>query len=347
MLKGTPHAADDQDMSTTLQRSLASSDRAGIFARRKARTRQRDYLRRNWKVLLPLYAALVACTVAPALFTGHHFVQGLLVGLGIAGSAGAIVALVIIQTGTGPTMAGELAEQWTVQELQDLLDHGYRLVNHVSIDNRGDVDHVLVGPGGLFVLETKWGAEPFKPDQARIQDHVRQLERQARRTWLQLKPRGVPDVIPVLVLWGEAGRELTAATGVSRIGDTYLIAGKELRRWLLGRAAGRLDLDVVDRAHEHLCRLALQTDAREQPVPASVEQIVMGGLRFAGIAGAAFLLPWLAVVYLHPATLLLAPALMAAGLVARRRDHMLANAVVAGAAASCLLALVAGIAAAA
>lgn len=187
-------------MTTALHQSLASSERAGTFARRKARTRQRDYLRRNWKILLPLFAGLAACGVVPAVFTGPDFLQGLLVGLAVAGSAGAVAALVIIQTGTGPTMAGELAEQWTVHELHDLLAHGYRLVNHVSVDGRGDADHVLVGPGGLFVLETKWSADPFRPDQPWTQDQVRKLETRARRTWLQLKRHGVPAVTPVLVL---------------------------------------------------------------------------------------------------------------------------------------------------
>lgn len=306
---------------------------------------QRDYLRRSWKVLLPLYVALVGCCAVPALFIGPRFVQGLLVGLGVAGSAGAIAALVIIQTGTGPTMAGELAEQWTAHELHDLLDHGYRLVNHVSVDHRGDVDHILVGPGGLFVLETKWGAEPFKPDQLWTQSHVRKLQKRARRTWLQLKPHGVPDVTSVLVLWGEAARDLTTGTGVSRIGDTHVIAGKELRRWLLGRAAGQLSVDAVNRAHEHLCQLALQTDAHEQPVPMSVEAMVMRGLRFAGTMSAAFLLPWLAVVYVQAAALLLAPALIVVGLLARRRGHRSGTAIAAGAAVACLLAVIAGLAA--
>ena len=329
-------------MTTTLHRALASSDRAGVFARRKARTAQRSYLRRSWKILLKLYLALLACCAAPALFIDVRFLQGLFVGLGLAGAAVAIVALVIIQTGTGPTMAGELAEQWTVHELHDVLDHGYRLVNHVSIDGRGDVDHVLVGPGGLFVIETKWSAEPLRPEQIRTQDHVLTLERRARRTWLQLKPHGVPAVTAILVLWGEAARELTAGTGVSRLGATHVIAGSQLRRWFLGQAGGTLNSDTIERAHEHLCRLAIQTDAREQPVPKSVESMVNSGMRFATTLTAAFLLPWLAVVYVHPFALLLAPVLVISGLLTRRRGHGLGLPTALGGGAACLLAVIAG-----
>ena len=61
-----------QGMTAALERSLASSGRAGTFGRRKSRTLQRDYLRRSWRVFLPLYVALVACCAVPALFIGPN-----------------------------------------------------------------------------------------------------------------------------------------------------------------------------------------------------------------------------------------------------------------------------------
>jgi len=96
---------------TTDQAALASAERSGMFARRKARTAQREYLKRGWRVLLGLYVVLVISAAWPALFLPSTFLQGLTVGLAVAGAAGAMASLVIIQTGTGPTMAGELAEQ--------------------------------------------------------------------------------------------------------------------------------------------------------------------------------------------------------------------------------------------
>ena len=61
--------------------ALASAQRAGIFARRKARTEQRAYLRRAWRVLLGIYLALVALAAWPALVVPNAFVRGLTVGL--------------------------------------------------------------------------------------------------------------------------------------------------------------------------------------------------------------------------------------------------------------------------
>jgi hypothetical protein len=303
---------------TTDHAALASAKRAGVFARRKARTEQREYLRRGWRLLLSLYAGLALSVAWPALLLQSPFLQGLAVGLALAGAAGAVAALVIIQTGTGPTMAGELAEQWTVDELRDLLQHGYRLVNHVVIDGRGDADHVLVGPAGVFVLETKWSATPYRSDDTRLADTVARLERRAHNTWLQFKRLGVETVTPVLVLWGPAARHLAEGTGAARSRHTVILAGRHLRRWMLGRPAGRLDAGTVQRVHDELAVLARRTDEREEPVPLSVEQLVQRGIGLVALASAAFVLPWVAAVHLHAAAILLAPALLSIRLLGQR-----------------------------
>lgn len=295
---------------TTDHAALASAKRAGVFARRKARTAQREYLRREWRILVGLYTGLALSAAWPALFLPNPFLQGLTVGLALAGAAGAVAALVIIQTGTGPTMAGELAEQWTVDELKDLLQHGHRLVNHVVIDGRGDADHVLVGPAGVFVLETKWSATPYRSDDTRLADTVARLERRAENTRLRFKRLGVERVTPVLVLWGPAARPLAEGTGAARSGHTLVLAGRNVRRWMLGRPAGQLDPRTVQRVHDELAVLARRTDEQEEPVPPSVEQLVQRGVGSVALATAAFVLPWVAAVHLHAAAILLAPALL-------------------------------------
>lgn len=121
-------------------------------------------------------------TSGPALVLGGDFVRGLALGTSLAEVAGALVVLVVIQTGTGPTMAGELAEQWTAQELRPLLKHGYRLANHVDVDVRGDADHVLVGPGGLYVLETTWSATEWTDGDRFFAAPLRQAQDRARHT---------------------------------------------------------------------------------------------------------------------------------------------------------------------
>jgi len=51
---------------------------------------------------------------------------------------------------------GHEAELAAGQELNDLARLGYRVFHDLSLDDgRRNVDHVLVGPGGVFVVETK------------------------------------------------------------------------------------------------------------------------------------------------------------------------------------------------
>jgi hypothetical protein len=56
--------------------------------------------------------------------------------------------------------AGAQGEKQTVNALKSSLDDDYFLVNGVHIHGLGDVDHVVVGQNGVFVVETKnWSGE--------------------------------------------------------------------------------------------------------------------------------------------------------------------------------------------
>jgi len=80
-------------------------------------------------------------------------------GLVVAGDLGAVAFWVAQATGTASTMMGDLAEQWTASELRKLRRRGWRVLNHVMLKQR-DIDHVLIGPGGVYAVETKWGPDP-------------------------------------------------------------------------------------------------------------------------------------------------------------------------------------------
>lgn len=238
-------------------------------------------------------------------------------------------------------MAGELAEQWTAQELRPLQAHGYRLANHVNVDSRGDADHVLIGPGGLFVLETKWSATEWTGNRF-FTEALRQVTGRARNTWLQLKRHGLPDATPVLVLWGNAAKPLTAATGVRKNGNVVVIAGSHLQRWLLSRSPGVLNPQQIDAAFETVCSIAERADKREASVPPSVQWLFWWTLSAAAAWTASLLLSlwtlrlgWLA----YGAT---TSGLLAIGAVVWRRwSRWLGIATCAGAACSLLLMLMA------
>jgi hypothetical protein len=54
--------------------------------------------------------------------------------------------------------AGQKGEKQTINLLKKSLNDNYYLINGIRIRGLGDVDHVVVGSNGVFVVETKIGA---------------------------------------------------------------------------------------------------------------------------------------------------------------------------------------------
>src|SRR5262249_5016502 len=127
-----------------------------------------------------------------------------------------------------------------------MLSHGYQLVNSALL-RYGDTDHVLIGPGGLFVFETKWGSTAWDLER---QDRIaaaalRQLELKARDVHLTT----AHTVTPVLVFWGKAAGKLESSGRPMRAlpSGVVVLCGSALERWALGRPRGVLtDAEVVD-----------------------------------------------------------------------------------------------------
>jgi len=174
-----------------------------------------------------------------------------MVGGGLVGVASALWLWVVQVTGTAPTMMGDLGEQFTAAELRTLSRSGWSVVNHVLLQTR-DIDHVLVGPGGVIAVETKWSSLPWTvdPPENRIRDAVESIRAHARQLtlWHSLKSLGVGQVRPVLILWGARADEipLTLADGVPVAG------GPAARAWLATLGSDALTDEQVRRAWEAL-----------------------------------------------------------------------------------------------
>jgi hypothetical protein len=110
-------------------------------------------------------------------------------------------------------LAGGQAEALVAYTLASL-DDSWHLFNGIAMKGGGDVDHVLVGPGGLFALQTKASRGTYAVDDhgnltlnGRPCDHADDAQRRAiqLRSWLeallQADPtvKSVPWVQPVLV----------------------------------------------------------------------------------------------------------------------------------------------------
>jgi hypothetical protein len=214
---------------------LASGHRAGVWARAKARTRQRQFLRTNAGMLTLLVAVIVGAATAALPFLPSSFARGFVLGVAVAGGAGVIAVWTLQATGTAATMMGDLAEQWTASELRRLRHHGWRLVNHFAL-RRWDIDHVLVGAGGVLAVETKWTSTPWHLDP--LEERIHRAAAQARsnaadlQAWADIKTSEITQVQAVVVLWGAGTHDLSPDLRVQHLDGTTVITGSALRAWV-------------------------------------------------------------------------------------------------------------------
>ena len=190
-------------------RRLGSDARAGRRVRDEIRRTQWDFVCGHWRFLASGVLVGTLGTALVAYLTPNVFLRGAVVGAGAVFLLGGATFTVFLFTGSGPQMMGGIAEAWTSSELRPLRKHGWKLADHVFY-RFADVDHLLVGPAGALVVETKWSSEAWDlmhPDQ-RLVDHFERLHRRARdvRISIPLLRRDGYPVRAALFLWGYYNR---------------------------------------------------------------------------------------------------------------------------------------------
>jgi hypothetical protein len=230
-------------MAVPMTRRRRGSERAGGVA---AERHERGRRSRRRSVRPPLAAAVTPFVIASlvAALVGPPWVQWL------AGVMfGAAVSLWVFADESPPPYVedrrlGAEGERRTAAELAALEAAGWRIVHDVA-GRFGNLDHVAVGPTGLFLLETKnpragtaeirdgaaWLRHRHLPEMPkRIVARARVLAAAARlnadlqqrtgcRTWVQA----------VVVLWCDF------PAGVVHDGRCVYVHGTRLRGWLEGR----------------------------------------------------------------------------------------------------------------
>jgi hypothetical protein len=249
----------------------------GQFADERFRERKRAWLKRIWWIL-PLVAAFEVAVFASLgwLFYRDHmpFFWGTGLGVGLS---------VMYWFADSPPhhierwRQGAQGEKQTAKQLRPLLRDGWVLLNDVE-SRYGNIDHILVGPAGVFVLETKnlngvcavgegilsvrWREDPTDGYEnhsiaprarAAAAEVAEQLRGQGLRQWVQ----------PVVVLWSSF--EQTSF----KSGKVAWISGKELRASLL-KQQPRLTAAEVAKVAGALRRSTAGGGVVREPVPAVV-----------------------------------------------------------------------------
>ncbi len=116
---------------------------------------QRKRLRRITLIL----GELTCLTLLVSLFTGRWWGLAAVLGAAAILSGAAMVTLQRVykrQTGTRGQLRAGLRGQELLAQVLHALDDRYYLLNKLQLPGwPDDVDHILVGPNGIFVLETK------------------------------------------------------------------------------------------------------------------------------------------------------------------------------------------------
>lgn len=212
---------------------LSSDQRAGVWARTRAREAHLRVVRRMWMPLLVIGLGGGALGGLCVWVISNAVVRAYAAGLLTTTVVGYLLHQITQMAGANSALMGELAEQWTAQELRKLRRRGWRVVNHLMLRN-WDIDHVLVGPGGVIAVETKWSAQPweFDPPEGRILTAVQQVKQNARdlSLWQPIKASGAASASGVVVLWGQSA-EASEARAPKRFDDVVVVTGRTIDDW--------------------------------------------------------------------------------------------------------------------
>jgi hypothetical protein len=201
---------------------------AGDSALAMFRDRRRAKLREHWRDWAMLIVAIAGSIIAVLVTTG-------VMQLVFAGLVGALITVAVVGWLVGDVRAlrwawGAAGERDT-QEVLERLGDDWTCVHDIPSE-RGNWDHVLVGPPGVFLLDTKVLGAP-----ARASDDALRAGRQVmpgggfRGAAAGLSDAlgengGRPWVQPVVVIWGDFEQRIHEELGV------VYASGADLVDWL-------------------------------------------------------------------------------------------------------------------
>lgn len=148
---------------------------------------------------------------------------------------------------------GLAGERRVGSELQRLSSRGWRVLHSVPLPREVDIDHLLIGPGGVFSINTKhhqnakvWvGDDSVKVNHGRPHPYARKSRAEARRVQKVLGPHcdfEVP-VEPVMVFVG-----VSELKRVATLLDVRVYREREVAA--LGPLKGALSLEQVERVYQ-------------------------------------------------------------------------------------------------
>lgn len=123
---------------------------------------RRKAFRKHW----PLLAVMMAATAGIVAAVFYFLFRDQTVPAWTLGP----VAIVAMFWGLRPQLDGTYqlesgleAQGWTSTDLRKALGRGWYVIDNISFGDMGNVDHAVVGPGGVFAVETNTPTHPSTP----------------------------------------------------------------------------------------------------------------------------------------------------------------------------------------
>ncbi len=197
--------------------------------------------RSNWYLLAAMVAGSVAVGVALWLVPGPMWWRSYELGALTTLTVVAVAWIVYVASGSHGRQLGRMGEEATVRTIGNRRQRrrGWQVVNGLYFDGHGDVDHVLVGPGGVFAVESKWlsqlctigdseitgvvGREPL----AQARAGAKKIELRLRHGRERLRDTCVK---PVVILWGPGAPGMPG--GYREVRGVLVCEGRRSRSWI-------------------------------------------------------------------------------------------------------------------
>ncbi len=237
-----------------VKRKDGGVERAGRWAREQSRYEQLQWLKDRWLRIAFFTMGFLAVSIA-LLAVKPHVVMGIVVGVLMTTWLWTLALLVLQETGTGSTLMGAEAEVLTAEHLNAMRRQGWRVLHAIPVDEfKRDLDHLAIGPAGVFGFETKWSRSDLLggKDSWLLGRHVEQTRDRAAAFRMKRAAFGLREipVTPVLVLWGPWVDRVPAADRIQQVDHVTVVAGPWLNEWANGLTSRILEPAAVQGAAE-------------------------------------------------------------------------------------------------
>jgi hypothetical protein len=281
-------------------------------------------MRRQWRVVL------ATCAVSLTVGLGAWFAATLpyvpdgivpYIHGAVAISTVWMIYLLMVQSGgIVSQQVGVMAEEWTAQALRSLQRGGWHIVHDVPMEF-DNVDHALIGPGGVLAIETKYRSDWASVTAADVDRMAQQAIKEARDLSFRIGMKG-RCVTPIVVVW-TSGTSGVLESAFEHDGVKFCPA-RDLRAAIAGFPTIANAIEIQDRfaqLNAYVVNREIGLAAERGPAPRTMSEI-HGDVTAASLTFCAVLIAMLPAASVRPVGLwaaLVGSAVATTSLAVRRR----------------------------